>query len=80
MMPGRKFSITTSVLAARRCTISIDFGLVRSSARLRLLELMAIKPVAMLRPAHSLLSGLRRMSSPPGRSILMTSAPSSASW
>ena len=57
MTPGRKFSITTSALAASRCTISIDFGLVRSSARKRLLALMPMNPVDRLRADQSLLGG-----------------------
>ena len=57
MTPGRKFSITTSAVSASRFTIAIASGFVRSSAMLRLLELIAIQPVPRPRSDHSLFGG-----------------------
>jgi len=80
MTPGRKFSHTTSALAASRLTTSTASGLLRSSVMLRLLPFTARKPGGILRSAHSGLTSWLRVSSPPRDSIFTTSAPSSASW
>src|SRR5216683_107005 len=55
--PGRKFSITTSALAASCLTMVIASGFCRSSVRLRLLPLIACQPGARPRSAHSRLRG-----------------------
>src|SRR3970040_545999 len=70
--PGRKFSVTTSLLSISLKTISRPSGRCRSIARLFLLRLKTGKNPA---PAPS----RRRVLSPAGGSTLMTSAPRSAS-
>ena len=77
--PGRKFSITTSALAASCFTTSIALGFLRSSVIERLLELTATHGAASPRFSQSLAREPKRMSSPSRLSTLMTSAPSSAS-
>ncbi len=79
MTPPRKFSHTTSAVTASRLTISTASGRRRSSVIERLLPFTARKEGAIFRSAHSRLAGDTRVSSPSWDSILMTSAPSSAS-
>src|SRR6185312_3764182 len=74
MVPGRKFSTTTSAEASRRRRISCPSGAFRSRVRLFLLRLTDRKYVAS--PCTN--GGQPRVSSPlPGSSTLMTSAPMS---
>ncbi len=77
--PGRKFSITTSAVAASFFTTSIALGFLRSSVIERLLELTATHGAASPRFSQSVARLPKRMSSPSRLSTLMTSAPSSAS-
>src|SRR3954453_1780096 len=69
--PGRKFSVSTSAAATRRCRVATPPGCLRSSATLRLLRLTA-------RNACSPIPG-RVWSPVPGGSTLTTSAPMSPS-
>ena len=55
--PGLKFSSTTSAFSASFFTIAMASGLVRSSAMLRLFELIAIQLVDSPRSDHSLFGG-----------------------
>src|SRR5258705_3282719 len=76
MVPGRKFSITTSALARRRRRIACPSGAFMLRVRLFLLRLTDMKYVASP-PAKG---GQPRVSSPlPGSSTLMISAPMSPS-
>src|SRR3990172_1749527 len=76
MVPGRKFSISTSARRISRRRMSCPSGAFRLSVRLFLPRLTAMKYVASP-PAKG---GQPRVSSPlPGSSTLMTSAPMSAS-
>src|SRR5688572_15673647 len=78
MTPGRKFCHTTSACATRSRNTSRPSGLVRSSATDFLLRLMARK-YADSPPARKGGPISRMASPPPGSSILITSAPMSAS-
>src|SRR2546425_2304162 len=76
MVPGRKFSTSTSLFTASLRTSASPSGALRLSATLRLLRFTAMKYVASP-PTNG---GQRRVSSPlPGSSTLMTSAPISPS-
>jgi hypothetical protein len=72
MVPGLKFSLTTSAVATRRSAASRPSGFCRFSAMLFLLRLNSAKKPA---PEPSSL----RVLSPSTGSTLMTSAPRSAS-
>ena len=72
MVPGLKFSLATSAVASRRSAASMPSGFFRSSAMLFLLRLKVGKKPA---PEPS----RRRVASPSIGSILITSAPRSAS-
>src|SRR5438105_10185881 len=72
---GRKFSTTTSALAARRRKTSTPSGDFRSSVRLRLLRCRFWKSGPWRGPPAGSPSSLC-----PGSSILMTLAPQSANW
>src|SRR5918911_5430003 len=76
MVPGRKFSTTTSAWATRSRNSALPRSCLRSRPTLCLLRLMAMKSA----PSPSTkTTPTRRLSSPsPGRSILTTSAPRSA--
>jgi hypothetical protein len=80
MTPPRKFSQTTSAFPTSRLTISIASGRRRSSVMDRLLPFIERNEGAILRSAHVRSAGEMRVSSPSWDSILMTSAPSRASW
>src|SRR5215831_6925635 len=73
--PGRYASSTTSDTRASLSRISIAWGRLRSSTRLRLLRLSATK----LTLSPSRIGGVARPMSPCGGSTLITSAPMSAS-
>ena len=75
MTPGREFSTTTSDFAASCCTRALAPGWRKSIARLFLPQFKCAK-YALL-PAR--IGGCMRMKSPSGGSILITSAPRSAS-
>src|SRR5829696_6834444 len=77
MTPGPKFSTSTSAFAASRRSTSAPPSVLRSRTSPRLLRFIIMKAADSPR----IFGGtLRRVSSPPGlRSILMTSAPMSAS-
>ena len=78
MSPGAKFSVTTSAPSTSRRKRAWPSGFLRSMVTLRLLALKSRKNIAS-RPGTS--GRLRRDCSPPGGSILMTSAPSQPrSW
>src|SRR2546421_10491598 len=73
MRPGAKFSTTTSARSTMRRNSARPSGFLRSMVTLRLLALKTRKNIASS-PGTS--GRLRRDCSPPGGSILMTSAPS----
>ena len=78
MRPGAKFSTTTSARSASWRNSAWPSGFLRSIVTLRLLELKSRKNIASS-PGTS--GRFRRDCSPPGGSILMTSAPSQPrSW
>ena len=78
-MPGRKFSITTSLCAARRRNSARPASPCRSSARLRLLRftVSCMNESGGSEPGRN--GGERRAISPAGCSTFTTSAPKSAS-
>ena len=78
MTPGRKFSATTSALAMSSSAISLPFGILRSSAMLRLLRLEQICSIPW--PSCQMSPLLQwRCQAPSGGSTAITSAPRSAS-
>src|SRR5262249_27118371 len=73
--PGRKFSTSTSLDAASRFNTSWPSRIFRFNTRLRLPRLTALKLGLSIPTAP----GICRVESPAGGSILITSAPKSAS-